>query len=115
MKSRTMGNGAMKRRLTSGAFSVLVLGGALLAAAPAEAQQLCLVRGEAVAQLKQQYGEQAVAMGLVDGGESVIELFADGNGGWTLLRSHAEGHTCVIGSGIAWRDVAGRGAAANTR
>ena len=51
----------------------------------------------------------------------MIELFADEDDGWTLLRSHAEGHTCIIGSGVAWRDVTGRGdttgddAAATTR
>ena len=80
----------------------------ILAAPPARAQQLCLVRANAVAQLKRDHGEEPKALGLVEGGRAVVELFVSDEGGWTLLLTDAEGHTCLVGSGAAWTAVAPR-------
>lgn len=81
---------------------------ALMAVAtpPASAQQMCLVRDDAAVQLQRQYGEQVHALGVVEDGESIVELFTSANGSWTLLLSNADGHACVIGSGEAWTALA---------
>ena len=78
---------------------------AYLTPLPADAQQLCLVRGDAVEKLKQQYGERAAAFGLVEGGQAVVELFTNDQGSWTLLVTRADGQTCVIGTGQAWTAI----------
>ena len=105
--------GRPDRRSPAAAFVKAAAGLALaglvmLAPLPVRAQQLCLVRADAVAQLKRDHGEEPKALGLVEGGRAVVELFVSEEGGWTLLLTDAEGHTCLVGSGAAWTTVAPR-------
>jgi hypothetical protein len=34
--------------------------------------------------------------------DSLMELWANGDGGWTLVVTYADGHACVVGQGEAW-------------
>ena len=36
----------------------------------------------------------------------MFELFASEEGGWTLVVTDVQGRSCVIGSGVAWTDIA---------
>ncbi|MFN0113427.1 MAG: hypothetical protein ACKVPY_01990 [Paracoccaceae bacterium] len=38
--------------------------------------------------------------------ESVLELWSDAAGGWTLVVSYADGRSCVVALGEAWSDLA---------
>jgi hypothetical protein len=55
--------------------------GLLLFLNAANAQQLCTVRDEAVAQLEGKFDEQVVGLGLVESGRAVVELFVSARAG----------------------------------
>jgi len=86
------------------AFSIL--GAVVLMSQPADAQQLCLLHEAAAKQLAEQYDESVVGRGLAKSGKAMFELFASEEGGWTLVVTDVQGRSCVIGSGVAWTDIA---------
>ncbi len=57
----------------------------LLSAAPANAQQVCLLHGTAVAQLASQHSEQVLGRGLIGDGKAVVFLYS-GDGPTTGAR-----------------------------
>ncbi len=77
----------------------------LLSAAVANAQQVCMVHGTAVAQLEAQYDEQVVARGLFENGKAVVELFVSKTGTWTVVVTGVNGRSCVVASGESWMQV----------
>lgn len=83
---------------------VAVLLVAALSAAHAHAQPrgACLPHEDAVAKLKQAYGEEKVGLGLGPGGNTVFELFVAETGTWTMLVTRTDGLSCIAASGTDW-------------
>jgi hypothetical protein len=79
-----------------------VIGALHLSAPAAEAQELCVLRQSAVAELAAQYDEQVVGRGLAQGGKAMVELFVSGTGTWTAVVTDTHGRSCVIASGVSW-------------
>ncbi len=93
-------------RVVKAAVRTLAAAGILLiGAATAEAQQLCLVRDQAVTQLMKQYEEQAIGRGVADQGKAMVELFASEKGSWTLVVTGVDGRSCVITGGVSWINI----------
>ena len=69
---------------------------------PAHAQEVCLIRGDAIEQLDKQYGEKVIAQGLTKNGKAIFELFVSDSGSWTAIVSNPAGHSCVIATGDYW-------------
>ena len=68
----------------------------------AEAQELCVLRQSAVAELAAQYDEQVVGRGLAQSGKAMVELFVSATGTWTAVVTDTQGRSCVIASGVSW-------------
>ena len=68
----------------------------------AAAQQACLARDVAVAQLEAQHAERALGRGLARGGAAMVELFVAEAGGWTVIVTDPEGRSCVVATGRDW-------------
>ena len=77
----------------------------LLSAAPAYAQQVCLLHGTAVAQLASQHSEQAIGRGLIGDGKAVVEIFVSEAGTWTAVVTDTQGRSCVVASGVSWTQL----------
>ena len=77
----------------------------LLIPAPAPAQAVaCGPRDSIVRNLEAKYQETRVWYGVI--GPRKIELFSAADGGsWTLIVSDPNGLSCVLLSGVGWRDV----------
>ena len=87
-------------------FAIAILWG-LVAAAPfggteARAQEACVVRADAVAQLGKNFGEAVEARGLAENGKAMVEVFTSRNGSWTIVATNVNGRSCVVASGEAW-------------
>ncbi len=75
---------------------------ALLALAPSFAEaELCAGRAEFLEILANGYDEVPVAMGLTADGR-VVEVYASGNGSWTIIVTMSAGRTCGILAGEGW-------------
>ncbi len=74
----------------------------LLIAFPALAAKNCGNRSHFLQQLKNNFGENRVAIGVTDSG-SVVEILASENGStWTLILTMPNGKTCVMATGKYW-------------
>ena len=62
-------------------------------------------RDQAIENLKTSYGEEVEARGLSNDGKVMFELLTSKDGSWTLLMTHADGKTCLVGSGQSWTAV----------
>jgi len=82
-----------------------LIGGVALSALPAHAQNTCFLRDRAIENLKTSYGEEVEARGLSNDGKVMFELLTSEDGSWTLLMTHADGKTCLVGSGQSWTAV----------
>lgn len=67
-------------------------------AAPADARVACNTRDEVVKALGQQFGEVPVVRGITQSGQ-LMEMFASGEGTWTLILSLPTGQSCLIANG----------------
>jgi hypothetical protein len=77
---------------------------ALLAAAPAVAQQVCAPRDQIVKRLAEGYGEARQGYGL-QGGRLVVELYASAETGtWTIIATRPDGVACAMAAGQAWNE-----------
>ncbi len=77
----------------------------VLACAPAVAlaQTYCADRGSLVGKLETSYGE-AFAGGGMQNASRIVEVWASEDGGtWTILITRADGTSCIMASGTAWR------------
>ncbi len=97
----------MKRTL-----NVSLVASLLVLAGTAQAQQHCLPREEAIAQLRQHHGETAHGLGLDKRGRSVLELYVSEKGSWTILVTRTDGLSCITASGENWTASEGATAAA---
>ena len=64
----------------------------------------CFERPAAVKRLAEKFDEHPVWAGLTNRGH-MMELFASGNGTWTLLVSPGNGLTCMVAAGEGWRPI----------
>lgn len=88
-------------------FSVALLG---LLAPPAAAQLLlaeviCAPRDQMVERLVHQHGARLSGQGLRDV-ETVMEVWTDAQGDWTLVQSRTDGIACIVAMGEAWETSA---------
>lgn len=86
----------MWKRLILG---ILVFGAAAVGP-PAQALTICADRGRIVDLLKEAHTEKLRGIGLQSPYEMVEVWSSDETGSWTILVSHADGHSCVLGSGL---------------
>ena len=93
-----------KRRTAGARIRALAAGALLLSAAtPAWGASVCLPKGDLADWLSDSYAEGRVAAGLGSGGR-LIEVFSTGDGAtWTIVMTTAEGLSCVVATGEAWR------------
>jgi hypothetical protein len=80
--------------------AVLAVAGAT--AGQAQTRGACMPHEDAVAKLKQSYGEQKIGLGLGSKGSAVFELFVAETGTWTLLVTRTNGISCIAASGDNW-------------
>jgi len=76
-------------------------------AAPALAQQTerpCAQRNDVLAQLKDQYDEKPVGVGMTENG-AVIELTTSESGTWSLVLSFPNGRSCLMATGESWEQA----------
>jgi hypothetical protein len=88
---------------------ILALG--LLALAPASARAttpiaevICAPRAEMVQRLSAQYHAELSGTGVRDP-ESIMEVWSDARGRWTLVQRNANGTSCILAMGEAWYTV----------
>lgn len=73
--------------------------------APADARTVCAARDEIVSVLDSRYGERPAAVGMA-GERVVVEVFATPDGTtWTIVLTRADGVSCIVLAGEAWRPV----------
>lgn len=71
--------------------------------AEAEAQANCALREVLIDRLKQGFGEEFAGGGMQNA-RRIVEVWAsEERGTWTILLTRADGTSCVIASGTAWR------------
>ena len=90
--------------LTLGA-AITMSAAALLATPEATAQQMCLIRDDAIERLSKQHGEAVTGRGLAQGGRAMVELLTNEQGSWTLVITDVKGRSCIIGVGEAWQSI----------
>lgn len=73
---------------------------------PAQAQQVCDTRQNVLAQLRADYGEVPVALGVAASSAVIEVLAAPGGKTWTIIITHAPELACVLAVGTDWRQVA---------
>ncbi len=84
-------------------FAMGLAVGAVITAIPAHADEAkdCASRSQIVERLKDHYSERLTAGGLNEG--SMLEVWAsDETGTFTVLRTNAEGLTCIVATGTDW-------------
>lgn len=65
---------------------------------------MCGNRDDMVAELKQQYHEDPMAVGQVDD-QAVIEILASENGSWTILATGTDGVSCIVSAGESFEST----------
>ncbi len=65
------------------------------------AEFLCAPRADLVERLTRSHQAQLVGSGIRDV-DSVMEVWADPDGDWMLVQSHADGSACLVAMGEAW-------------
>ena len=72
---------------------------------PAEAILTCDSRATIIADLKNGYSEQPIALGVTSAG-TVMELWTAADGDtWTLVVTLGNGDSCVVGAGDGWTNL----------
>ena len=66
---------------------------------------VCMPHEAAVANLEQNFGQQAAGIGLAGRGQSMVELFVGKSGSWTILVTRTDGMSCVASSGEDWTNL----------
>ena len=55
--------------------------------------------------LDQKYDERPVGMGLLSGGERVVELLSSAAGTWTVIITDIKGDSCIVLGGESWETL----------
>ncbi len=91
--------------LWAGLTLVLFLVLSAAATGTARAEQVCLPRADAVAQLARQFDERAIGRGLSDDGQAMVELYVSDGGSWTVVVTSTAGVSCLVASGQNWSSL----------
>lgn len=93
-------------RTFQAAVALVLLAGCASAQATPEAPEgpVCMGRDQAVAVLEGKHGETRRATMLSNDG-TIIEIFANGTGTWTVLRTAPSGLSCVLEIGEGFFDA----------
>lgn len=75
-----------------------------LSAPAALAQSICGNHKLVTDNLRQEYAETPVSMGVTAGG-AVVEVYASSQGTWTLLITQPNGMSCLIAAGKDWENL----------
>ncbi|HET7409821.1 MAG TPA: hypothetical protein VFJ13_06445 [Paracoccaceae bacterium] len=77
-----------------------------LVAAPhiADAQVNCATRARVVERLAVEYGEHFSGGGM-ESAAAIFEVWTSEGGTWTILLTRPDGTSCVMASGVAWREA----------
>ena len=78
----------------------LMLAGPAMAGSPI-AEVICLPRAELVQRMQ---GARVTGAGLRDS-ETVLEVWTEASGDWTLVQANANGTACILAMGEAWETV----------
>ena len=98
--------------------SIAVTAGALLIGmsaltAPSQAQATCAKHGDVSSQLKKNYAEIPVSVGLASNG-TVVQVFASDQGSFTIVMVRPDGLTCLVAAGEGWEALPKTGAGNRT-
>lgn len=88
--------------------TALVLGAAATAitTTAATAQTMaCGARDEMIDRLKRTFGEAQTGMGLISEARILEVWSSEETGTWTILMTDADGQTCMVAAGEAWKTV----------
>lgn len=85
--------------------SLLCLFSIVLASLPAAASADCDLRPAIVADLTARLGQTRRGLGVTPE-QTVLELFAAEDGGWTLIATTPSGIACPVASGRNWTEAA---------
>lgn len=77
-----------------------MLAGPAMAGSPI-AEVICLPRAELVQRMQ---GARVTGAGLRDS-ETVLEVWTEASGDWTLVQANANGTACILAMGEAWETV----------
>jgi hypothetical protein len=97
----------MRSRLVA-VLGLLCLAATATAPGPAAAQGLsCAERDVVIGRLAETFGERFGGGGLQDS-SSVFEVWvSEASGTWTILRTSADGTTCIMAAGTDWEESLG--------
>jgi hypothetical protein len=94
---------------TNHSIAALTVGAGVLASSAAMAQAVgavaCGQRDSVIQRLERAFGEVQKGAGLVSAAQLVEVWRSDETGTWTILMTDADGMTCIVAAGEAWRDV----------
>lgn len=77
-----------------------------LRAADPIAAVVCAPRDEMLTRLQKGYGAELRGLGLRNE-ETVIEVWADDKGDWTLVQNYSTGQSCIVAMGVGWEGLEG--------
>jgi len=86
------------------ALATVIVIASLSSPVAAQTAAYCGQRVALVKYLNAQYQEGQRGLGFVNQ-TLIFELFVGPSGSWTLLATHANGVSCLVGSGEDWQDV----------
>lgn len=76
----------------------------LLPAGSAEAARNCGERVKFSKHLASKYKEHSRALGVLQSGKAVFEVYVSQEGSWTLLMTMTNGATCIMAAGHSWQE-----------
>lgn len=96
--------------MQTGPLAVTTAAIGIIASASSQAQTFrgpiaCGERDAMVQRLERTYGEVQKGAGLVSGAQLLEVWGSDETGTWTVLMTGADGLSCVVAAGEAWRDI----------
>jgi hypothetical protein len=71
----------------------------------AQAQMVCSKRADLLSNLKSQFAEAPVAIGLANTGGVVEVLASPGGATWTIIVTDPEGVSCLMAAGAYWESI----------
>ncbi|ODT08758.1 MAG: hypothetical protein ABS58_01090 [Mesorhizobium sp. SCN 65-20] len=82
-------------------FAALGLAALSSSTVPSTAASECAARSDVVMSLEESYGEDPVAVGVVNP-NLILEVFVSDGGTWTIVVTDTDGKSCVISAGEGW-------------
>jgi hypothetical protein len=92
-------------RLAAATVAIGVVGSGDSQAQPPGGSLACGERDDMVQRLERTFGEVQKGAGLVSAAQLLEVWGSDETGTWTILMTDAQGWSCVVAAGEAWRDI----------